>query len=473
MYNYNNRQYIFKKLSGGTWNIYHDSKSGICYNILTGRNTWRGPVTIERKAYPYFFADMDYRECFHIIYQDLHGNIIYCNLTDDSIAKTPILHSKSPSVYNKHLYLCFFKDNIHFLYVLLYNNNLLFIHQTMINSSVGSPKVIDYVYENNVPISALSDKSGNIYAFYQSLNDTDVQFGYRKFSPDKDSWSNFQAVASPGISTDIKYDFTSIIIDNSNLMHICFQKQNKDKYNFVYKQNKLDENLWSEDYLIHSSIYTFENSSIVSIDNNIFVYWIRNEIIYYRFTKNKGESWSRVLKYNFPTGRNLYCFSYNTNIPYEIERIAIKDIPGNFSNGIKIAFYQDFFGNNIINTARENLQRVFLDSIKHLKDAIDKLSKRIEQLESSFKGFHFSQKNIDKEMDKLFIRISILEDELKKIQASLLRMGNNIKVPEREAKEIFIKQNESKRRVGSYNNTIKGKNIQIRRIVNKRRYKKL
>ncbi len=454
MYNFNNKQYVFKQLSGKLWNIYYDAKIGICYSTLTRRNTWTEPISIEKKAYQYFYTSMDDDGCFHLVYQDLHGNIFYSKLDDGSITTLPILNSKSPSLYNKHLYLIPAQDNIHFLYILVYNNNILLTHQLLVNERVESPKVIDYVYKNNLPYSAVFDKSGDIYVFYQSANDASPQFGCRIFYSSKNIWSDFLPITSPRINCD----FPSVIVDNSNIIHICFQKQIASQYELVYKQKMSDKILWSDETVIHSSIYPFENSSIISIDDKIFIYWIRNDIIYYSSSKNKGVSWSRPSRYNFPVGRNLLCIAYNTNIPYELNRIAIKDIPGSFVNGVKLAFYQDFLGSNNASSTQEGLKNMIVDIFKYLKDSADKLSEKIRILENQVEGLALLQKNFIKETDKHSIRLNLLENELKEIKSFLSKPKKT------EISTCFTKEYAPEKKDGSYNDSMKDKNIRTRKF---------
>lgn len=454
MYNFNNKQYVFKQSSGNLWNIYYDSKLGICYSNLTKRNTWTEPVIIVKKAYQYFFANIDDNECFHLIYQDLHGNIYYSKLDDGAITTSPILNSKSPSLYNKNLYLIPIKDNIHFLYILLYNNNVLLTHQTFIKGSVGSPKVIDYIYRSNLPYYAVLDKSRGICVFYQSTNGTALQFGYRVFSSVQNIWSEFTPIMSPGINCD----YPSAIVDNINNLHICFQKQSIRQYELVYKQKMPDKSIWSDETIIHSSIYPFENSSIIFIDEKIIIYWVRNDIIYYSFSNNKGISWSKPSRYNFPVGRNLFCLSYNTNIPYELKRISFKDIPGSFINGLKLAFYQDFSGSNNINSTQESLKNMITESFKYLKDSVDNLMDAKENLENRFEDFTLFQKNVIRDIDKYSIRLNLLENELKQINLSISKLNKSGITKE------FVKQDASEKKDSSYNETIKEKNMHPRKF---------
>ncbi|NSW89763.1 MAG: hypothetical protein HPY74_03605 [Firmicutes bacterium] len=444
MYNFSNKQYVFKQFSGKIWNFSHDVKLGICYSNLTKRNTWTEPISIEKKAYQHFYAAMD-DERFHLIYQDLHGNIIYSKFDEMSIMTLPILNSKSPSLYNKHFYLIPANDNIHFLYILLYNNNVLLTHQMLINGTVGSPKVIDYVYNNNLPYSAIRDKSGNIYVFYQSTDTTNMQLGYRLFSEEQDIWSKFIPVTGPGINCD----FPSAIVDNSNIIHICFQKRSPRYYELVYKQKIPDKSIWSDETVIHSSVYPFENSSILCLDEKVIIYWVRNDIIYYCFSNNKGNSWSKPAKYNFPAGRQLLCISYNTNIPYELSRIAIRDIPGSFANGLKLAFYQDFLGNNNVSSTQESLKNMIVDSFKYLKEGIDNLTEGNKTLKNQIRELELIQKNLIREKERYSIKLNLLENELKQLKQIT---GKPEKFKE------YIRQHASEKHHSSYTEIVDNKN---------------
>lgn len=269
------------------------------------------------------------------------------------------------------------------------------------------------------------------------------------------------------MSSDNSCDFPSPIVDNSNNVHICFQKQNLKQYELIYRQKVSNKNIWSDETVIHSSIYPFENSSIISIDKNIFIYWIRNDIIYYSSSNTAGISWSKPSRYNFPVGRNLFCISYNTSIPYELNRIGLKDIPGSFTNGLRLAFYQDIFGSNNVASTQESLKNVIIDSIKYLKDNVDNFIEVKENLENQIRNLMLSQNNIIKEMDKCSIKLSLLEKELKQIKSSFSKLESKSEVPKE-----FLKQNASEKKDNSYNETIRRENIQPRKFVKFKKFVK-
>jgi hypothetical protein len=431
MYSFLNKHYIFKQFLGNTWNFFHDEKLGICYRSLTRKNTWTDAVTLEKRACRYFYATM-YGNYFHIVFQDLHGNIVYLKYNGVSHSTLPILNSKSPSTYNKHLQLVSENGNIHFLYILLHNNNVLLSHQALSNGTVENPKVIDYIYGNNLPYMSVRDKSGNIYVFYQSANIASTQLGYRFFSRENRNWSAFTPITEPGT----KCDFPSVVVDNSNIMHICFQKQGTRHYELIYKQKIPGGNTWSDETIVHSSLYPFDNSSVLAIDEKVIVYWVRNNTIYYCYSNNRGNSWGKPAKYNFPTVQKLTCVSYNTNIPYESGRTAIRDIPGSIANGLKLAFYQDFFSNNT-DSSSDNLKALVMDYLKYFKESIDTLNNEYQMLKTRISETESVHNDLMRGKEKLSIKLNLLENELKQVK----RCKSNIcGIDNPQRKKIKIKR---------------------------------
>ncbi|NLC68052.1 MAG: hypothetical protein GX754_04550, partial [Clostridiaceae bacterium] len=320
--------------------------------------------------------------------------------------------------------------------ILIHNDKVLLTHQVLSNGTVENPKVVDYVYDSNVPCKAAQDKSGNIYVFYQSPGITSTQLGYRVLSRENKNWSAFTPITSPGT----KCDFPSVVVDNSNVMHVCFQRQVQDQgqdqeqeqrkvqdqgqgqYKLVYKQKTPGENQWSDETIIHSSPYPFDNSSVLVIDEKVIVYWVRMNTIFYSYSNNRGNTWSKPARYNFLTAQKLTWISYNTNVPYESGRIAIRDIPGSFTNGFKLAFYQDFLGNSPDSSA-DNLKIMVTDYFKYFKESIDTLNNEINTLSNENKilktrlsEIETAHNNLIKEKEKLSIKLNLLEGRLKQVK---------------------------------------------------------
>jgi hypothetical protein len=71
------------------------------------------PTVIARDVHPYFYAEMDENNVYHVLYQDNTGNINYIYMDGQWSRVIPVLGSKTPSAYNKQLYIAPLKNNIY------------------------------------------------------------------------------------------------------------------------------------------------------------------------------------------------------------------------------------------------------------------------------------------------------------------------------------------------------------------------
>jgi len=425
MYNKNDRQYILKQSSGKVWNFFYSERQGLCYSTLTKRNTWSEPVVLQRNIHNTFFVTIDTDDNFNILFQDAKGNIYYCKIDDKGISTIPILNSRTPIAYDKHLYLIPQKNITHFFYTLVYNDACMLVHQTLQDKRPNSPKVIDYVVKGENPYTAVYDSSGNIYVFYQSSDGKYMQLGYKKYTADQKFWSDFTPI------TRYKGDCenASAIIDNNNIIHLSYQRRSDKFYELVYQQKTPEKNLWSDEVIIYSSPYTYENSSILYTNDNLYIYWVKDSSIYYSMSIDKGATWSKFSKYNFSTGRQLMCLNYRANSPYQNEKIICKDIPGNFSNGVTLAFYPKASSGS--STSPDDLKNLLLDSLNLLKESVEQLKNSVAKIEDEILSINLAQRSFEKEIVKHSIRLQLLEKNYENF-GSLRKFKSATPEPEKE-----------------------------------------
>ncbi|MDP4092209.1 MAG: FHA domain-containing protein [Bacillota bacterium] len=442
MYNSNNQQFVFKQNSGKVWNFYYDEKLGLCCCTLTKRNVWSEPVSLQKNIYRYFYIDIDSEDTFHVLYQDKQGNIFYSHLTGGTSIKTiAVLSSKSVSSYNKYFTLIPMRDTIHLFYVLNHNNSLMLAHQLIINDKVENPKVIDYVCNNSLPYTVNSDKAGNIYTFYQASDGKNYQIGYKKFLAPQKFWSEFTPITRN--ATNNEYPWT--IIDSKSTIHICYQRYNDRQYELVYQQKVPDRNMWTNETVIHNSIHPFNEASIAYINEEIIIYWVRDDIIYYSSSSDYGITWSKPSRYNFSAGRQLVCIKYKTNSTFEIEKIISSHLPGSFINGFKIAFYSGLAETDIYNLSADELRYMIVDSFKLLRSSIEELHDSDSELRESISRIVSSQSELEKDIIKYTVKLGFIDSELKQLRHNLnkfeqyrdiledLRIKNNAQLQEEDA----------------------------------------
>lgn len=409
-------QFVFKQSSGKVWNFYQDEKLGLCYSILTKRNTWSEPVLIQKNFYRTYFIDMDYEDCFHIIFQDMQGNIFYTMIDGGNINTVPVLKSKSPSIYEKHLYLIPGKKSVHIFFIIEYNNQNILSHQTLAKDSISNPKVLDYVVKNRHPFSAVCDKSGNMYIVYQVSDGKYTQLGFKKYIPSQKNWGEFTPITRYNGNCELP----TTIIDSSDIIHICYQRQSDRQFELVYQQKMPDRNIWTTEVAIQASQNAFKDFSLVIVNKKAIIYWVRDSTIYYSSSSDSDNSFSKPMRYNFFNGRQLVNIIYKSNDPIENEKISVKNIPGNFINGYNLAFFHD--SSSASSITADELRSMLLDGFKALRGSVEELQESDINLNNKLSDLMQTQQTLGRELTKYSLRLSLLENELNQLKGISKRL---------------------------------------------------
>jgi len=411
MYSPSNKHYVLKLSNGKIWDIYYLSKLGLCYSILTKNGTWTEPVVLQQNIIPPFFADIDENDCFHIIFQDTHGNIYYSTLNGEKMKTIPVLNSKTPSTYNKYMSLVPFHNTTFLFYVLQHNNSGLLSYQSVTNGTSGNPKVIDYV-SGDFPYTVITDKSSNLHILYQSMDGHYMQIGYKKYSFIQKHWSNYQQIT--------KYNghcqHPKASIDNSGIIHMCYYRYSQNKHELIYQQKGPSSNTWTHETVIYTSPQEIKNFSVLTINNLIIVFWVKDDIIFYSQSSDGGTVWTRPAKYPFGAGRQLLCIYYRSRNLYESSfSIPEAEIPGSFINGLRLAFHQGS-QDNFNESSPSELKGLIVDTLKILRENINELKECYSILSSSISSLETEQNDLKKELDKCIIRQNMAESSIAQLK---------------------------------------------------------
>ena len=279
-------------------------------------------------------------------------------------------------------------------------------HQVLEGDKVLTPRVIDYVTKSEYPYSVMLDKSNNLFVFYQSSDGKHLQLGCKKYNSSQDFWGDFTAITR--FDGDSEYPRT--IMDKNGVIHICYQRCARKQYELIYQQKIPDRNIWTSEYVIHSSAYPFKDSSILYLEDIVIIYWVRDNIIYYSFSKDSGNTWSRPSRYNFPAGRQLMCIQYKSNTPYDSAKISVREIPGAFINGIKFAFFEQSLETARLST--HDLKDMVVDSIKHLKGSVEELEESDRALGNNISRIEMELNKLEKEFIKYTVKLDQLQNQL-------------------------------------------------------------
>ncbi len=417
MYNTNSQQFIYKQSGGKVFNFYFDEKLGLCYSNLSKRNTWGEPTVLQKNIHNNFFMEMDQGDNFHIVYQDLSGNIFYSYMSSGGNIRTiPVLGSKSVSAYNKYFSVVPIRETVHLFYILKHNDMLMLVHQTLAGSKAESPKVIDYVCENIRPYSVSEDNQGNIYTFYQSSDGKFYQLGYKKYASAQRFWGEFTPITR--INSDNEFPWT--IIDEKNTIHLSYQRCSSKQYELVYQQKVPDRNIWSDEKIIHSSSYPFHEASIAFIAGKLTIFWVRDDVIFFSSSNDYGSTWSKPSRHtSFTAGRQLICARFKTNVPQEFDKVMATRLPGSFLNGLKLAFYSPANDYERSNLSADDLKNMIVDSLKLLRASIDELRESDNSIMESNSRLSASFHTLERDFVKYTVRAGSIESELKQLKQRL------------------------------------------------------
>lgn len=436
MYNFHNRHYIFRQSDGQIRNFYCDTRQNLCCSTLDRGGIWSNATVIARNVHQYFYAELGRDSFYHVLFQDNDGNISYAK-TDGQYVKTfPVLNSKTPAVYNKHLYVAPLDDEIFLFYVLQHDNSFLLAYQMLKNNKPGTPKIVDYVSGSSIPCSVLYDSDLNIFAFYQSYDGKYLQLGYKKFSTVRKHWSDFTAIT--------KYqgncEYPHAIMDPSGTIHLCYQRRAPKLFELVYQQKAPDRNLWSAETVLHSSVHPFDNASVVQVNDKIIVYWVRNDVIYYCSGSLSGDNRTRPARYGTQPGRRLQCVCYkdlwkgdgsalgNGSTDRDSSALSPGIYPGVVSSGFSLVFMDtgSITGGKPFqrspssaasggDASGNELKSLVLGVFKEMQDKISEMDAELSELKKEMPKLKNAYMELAKEAQKLSIRLNMLENRLAQI----------------------------------------------------------
>lgn len=411
MYSMEKKQFIFKQVSGKTWNFFVDETDILLYSNLTRRRTWTEPVKIGKDIHPPFFADMDYNDLFHLFFQDKMGNLYYSKVNDGAMKTTMILNSKQPTPYNKNLFLIPGKSVSHAFYTLISKGSRILAHQQIRGGVAETPKVIDYVPDTNHPFEVVQDTTGNLYAFYQCSDGKHLQTGFKKFAKGGSGWGDFTPVSSHDSNTSL----ARVITDPRNVLHLIYQRHVQSGFELIYRQKVPDKNLWSSETVLQSFGHPCSTASILWASGSMVVYWVLDDTIHYARSFDEGSRWQAPEKLNFPGGRQLLCMSYKSNHVDEVDRIISPEVPGCFINGYRLAFREPPAPKKESLTPDE-LRNMIVESLKLMKADLEDLKDLSAGLRSDIVRLDALYGTIEREMVKGSLRLGMLEGDLKTLR---------------------------------------------------------
>ena len=395
MYNQNKQQFIFKLSNSASWNFFVDDKNNLCYSCLNAKKEWSKPTIIRKQTYPSFYSDIDKKDNFHILFQDLNGNIFYTFINANNRKTIQILKSKTTSCYNKYLRLVPLSDSIHFFYVLQHKNSSILSHQILKNATLSSPQILASSTRNIYPYSVFSNSLENISLFYNFFDGEYFQLGYKTYSPFEGLWKKFSQITSSNSNIYLGDAF----IDSNNISHVVYQEKTSNNTHKLYYIS-IPNNNFKKNF-IHEQQHQFSNINLVYIKNSLIVFWVDNNNIYFTKSNDNISEWAKVAKY-LPDNE-IFSVKFKSNLSKDNSFFVSNSIPATFYNGYTLSSFGDislnYINSNSIST--NEFKTIVLDSINLLKAKIEALDYSVLQLKSLHKTLDDKYINLKNVVNKM------------------------------------------------------------------------
>jgi hypothetical protein len=228
-------------------------------------------------------------------------------------------------------------------------------------------------------------------------------------------------------------EFPKAIVDANNVLHLCYQRRTGKQFELVYQQKVPDKNNWSSETLIYSSNTSFEQFSILLINNKLFIYWIREVNIFFSSSSDYGNSWSRAARHNFQYSKQLVCISYKSNMEIDYGKLATPYIPASFVNGISMAFYNNKYENNS-DVSVDQLKTMIIDSFKTLEQSVEDLENEQKSIKDQLIQISNILSNLEKETTKTSLKYNTLESQ----SALIKQLSSKIESIKAETTELTL-----------------------------------
>ncbi|MBP5426673.1 MAG: hypothetical protein J6Y29_02060 [Clostridiales bacterium] len=396
MFDRDNSQFLFKLFNNDTWNFFVDNNKNLCYSSLNKKKQWSKPTIIKTNIYPSFYADIDNKNSFHLIYQNIKGDIFYTLINSKSIKTIQILKSKTPSTYNKHLRLIPLNDSIHFFYILHYKNSLILSHQILKNATLSNPQILASSSKNLYPYSVFVDSLGNISLYYCFFDGKFYQLGYKIYSPFESMWTKFSQVTNS--NSDIQ--LLDALVDNNNITHILYIEK---KFNTIYYSN-------SNSSIFKCPIVNISDANLLILADTIFIFWIKKDIIHFIKSQDNGLSWSTINEYSM--NGELSCVKFKSNA--KKNHIFSNVIPATFLNGYTLVSFNELTldHTNVSAISTNDFKTIVLDSLNLLKNKFESLNSEVSELKSMYKSLNAQYTNLKNNSIKNVPRLNLQQPSI-------------------------------------------------------------
>jgi hypothetical protein len=314
--------YLFKTSTNQILHFYLEDNT-LKLRQLSPSSLWTKPTLILQQTTKSFSMDMDSQDDFHMIYQDLDGNISYAFWDGEKTRTYEILKSRTKEIYEKHFQIILQSESIHFFYLLQKENMKSLIHHSLESSKLNLPNIIGTVENSNILYTVSKSSLGKLHVFYAPSENGNTIF-HQYLSPEKEEWE-----ATENIKTDLQeISCLSSSMDIKHQPFVIYQQTHQDQ-SASLGMISVKGNGRLEKYkpLLYGKSF---KDICVSDFQNEFILSTYNPSYFFIQKINKGKlQWESPIK--IPLDTYKMC-QFRSNVPFE--RFFVPKTPVNFQKGI-------------------------------------------------------------------------------------------------------------------------------------------
>jgi len=385
MYNPEYRQYILKNSLGISYHVYFEEGRGLCIRMLSDSRIWSRGYVLDKSAINDFSVILDKNDIFHFFYQTRDGNLMYGHGMHGQIETRPVLNSREPVPWPKHISLLVLDNASVFFYVLRHQNRHIISMQSVIEGKLSRPIAIDYT--DNTCYCSFCDGNGKCHLIYITSDNSKNHLVHKVLNDDFSAFSISERI----FSTERKINRVSAVCTEAGKIHVVFETHGNELFEILYLNLSNPEKTET----LYKSREVPGCPGLVSNGGMLYFFRTLNEDIFFRCSENNGLSWSDEAQY--PLGGNIVCFFYMSNS--RDENVFPGEIPGNFTRGYQLAFFSEEKIKSVYE--RKTPSSTENDLLSELERKIKQLQNQTDNIQKEFTKLWLTQKNFERRLEYL------------------------------------------------------------------------
>lgn len=392
--------YFLKQSDGTILNFAYDERLGIIYKIYQ-EDKWSNYSVLTRETTGKYSAELLQNDKICIIYESLTGQLIM-KLFNNSKWKSHYLVTTSDNEKIDIYFKTIVNNNNLFLFYSIYNKdkNIVSIYSNLIDEkgNSNSQSLIDQInLEHNILFSLCTTNDNNIYIMYQ-LKENKYILGYKIFNINSRSWSEFYKIDS----SLFQFEEYSLLYFKDNF-HSIYTKTDDNKSNFL---NYCKGNLSSHNYTTITRNKNIITSSLFVIGDYIWCFWLKNNELISTVSLNEGASFSKPYQSDIIHSSTLYKVAYISNFLENNHTKHMGEVFIENINSPNLLLIDTIFGlidERTKNTSYSFYLHYFISTSKVNKDIPSKSNNIITKIDSTEKDLLIKEQKdtIEKQKNKL------------------------------------------------------------------------